>query len=349
MLNSIYQAVDPVIFSFGPFSIRWYGVAYVLGFLCAALVIWRVSKRWRVRVDSDSLLTIMFCVIIGVIVGARMGYVLFYGDGQYLENPLEILAFNKGGMSFHGGLVGALLAGIVAAKLVRIPYLTLADLGCIGAPIGLFFGRCANFINGELWGAPTDAPWGVIFGGSAGLVSRHPSQLYEALLEGVVLFLILFALSRKVPPRPRGTFLGVFLVFYGMARFAIEFVRQPDIQLGYLWGGWLTMGQVLSVPLIVVGAGVLAYAAMKKLPQVGLPVAERVYDACGVEGPKKSEESKDLARSKNSEKAGEPKEAPEEPESEDAKSAEGVGRSEKSKEPESSKGFEESEATEEEK
>ena len=124
MLNSIYQAIDPVIFTLGPFTVRWYGVAYVLGFLCAALVIWRVSKRWRVRVDSDSLLTIMFCVIVGIIVGARLGYVVFYGAGQYLENPLEILAFNKGGMSFHGGLMGALVAGIVAAKITRIPYLT---------------------------------------------------------------------------------------------------------------------------------------------------------------------------------------------------------------------------------
>lgn len=347
MLNSIYQAVDPVIFSFGPFSIRWYGVAYVLGFLCAALVIWRVSKRWQVRVDSDSLLTIMFCVIVGVIVGARMGYVLFYGDGQYLENPLEILAFNKGGMSFHGGLVGALLAGIVAAKLVRIPYLTLADLGCIGAPIGLFFGRCANFINGELWGAPTDAPWGVIFGGSAGLMPRHPSQLYEALLEGVVLFLILFALSRKVPSRPRGTFLGVFLVFYGMARFAIEFVRQPDIQLGYLWGGWLTMGQVLSVPLIVVGAGVLVYAAVKKLPQVGMPAVECANGTHDAFASKGSEELRD------SEKAREPKKAASEsPESEEPESLKGAKDSkggEILKDFEKREGSKESKATEEEK
>lgn len=275
MLNSIYQAIDPIIFSIGPFSVRWYGVAYVLGFLCAALVIRHVSRRWRVCVDSDSLLTIMFCVIVGVIVGARAGYVLFYGDGQYLENPLEILAFNKGGMSFHGGLTGALVAGIVAAKLTHIPYLTLADLGCIGAPIGLFFGRCANFINGELWGAPTDAPWGVVFGGAAGLMPRHPSQLYEALLEGIVLFLVLFALSRKLPPRPRGTFFGAFLVMYGVFRFLIEFVRQPDAQLGYLWGGWLTMGQVLSTPLILIGAGVLAYAAMKKLPQEGVSETEQ--------------------------------------------------------------------------
>ena len=185
MLNDIYQSIDPVLFAFGPFTVRWYGVAYVLGFVFAGLVIWRVARRWRVRVDADSLLTIMFCVIIGVIVGGRLGYVLFYGEGYYFQHPEQILAFNKGGMSFHGGLIGALLAGIAAAKLTRIPYLTLADLGCIGAPLGLLFGRCANFINGELWGAPTDAAWGVVFGGAAGTMPRHPSQLYEAFLEGV--------------------------------------------------------------------------------------------------------------------------------------------------------------------
>ena len=270
MLDSIYHSIDPVIFSWGPISVRWYGVAYVLGFLCAALVLWRTAKRWRIRIDADAVLTIMFCVIVGIIVGGRAGYVIFYGDGYYLENPLEIFAFNKGGMSFHGGLIGALLAGIVAAKLTHIPYLTLADLGCIGAPIGLFFGRCANFINGELWGAVTDLPWGVVFGGSAGTAPRHPSQLYEAFLEGVVLFIVLYALSRKLPPRARGTHFGVFLVLYGIFRFVIEFVRQPDAQLGYLWGGWLTMGQVLSVPLVIVGACVLVFACRRHLPQRGL-------------------------------------------------------------------------------
>ncbi|HIY83356.1 MAG TPA: prolipoprotein diacylglyceryl transferase [Candidatus Rubneribacter avistercoris] len=275
MLNDIYQGIDPVAFSFGPISVRWYGIAYVLGFALAALVVWRTARRWRVKVDVDSLATIMFCVIVGVIAGGRLGYVLFYGDGFYLAHPEKILAFNEGGMSFHGGLIGALLAGIVAAKITRIPYLTLADLGCIGAPLGLFFGRCANFVNGELWGAPTDAPWGVVFGGAAGQMARHPSQLYEALLEGVVVFAVLYLLSRRRPPRPRGTFLGTFLVMYGCFRFLVEFVREPDVQLGYLWGGWLTMGQLLSVPLILVGAAVLVYAIVVKKPQKGLPEMEQ--------------------------------------------------------------------------
>ncbi len=258
------------MFSLGPLTVRWYGFAYVLGFICAGLIVYRVSKRWKIGFDLDALLTVMVCVIVGVIVGGRLGYVLFYGDGYYLAHPLEILAFNKGGMSFHGGLVGVLVAGVVAAKLTGASFLTLADLGCIAAPAGLFFGRCANFINGELWGAPTDAAWGVVFGGAAGLVPRHPTQLYEAFLEGIVILLVLYALSRRVPPRPRGTFLGVFLTMYGVFRFLIEFVREPDAQLGYLWGGWLTMGQVLSAPLIVAGVIVFAYACAKKLPQRGI-------------------------------------------------------------------------------
>ncbi len=270
MLNDLYQSLDPVAFFVGPLAVRWYGLAYVLGFAIAALVIWRVAKRWKLDIDADAVLTVILCAIIGIIVGARLGYVLVYGDGYYFEHPLEIFAFNHGGMSFHGGLVGALLSGIVSARITHVPFLTLADLGCIGAPLGLFFGRCANFVNGELWGAPTSLPWGVVFGGSAGVMPRHPSQLYEALLEGLVVFIVLYALSRRVPPRPRGTFIGLFLTMYGAFRFLVEFVREPDVQLGYLWGGWLTMGQVLSVPLVVAGVAILAYACVKKLPQKGV-------------------------------------------------------------------------------
>lgn len=270
MLNSIYQSIDPVAFSFGPISVRWYGIAYMLGFICTGIVIWRVARRWHVHITLDILCTIMFCEIVGIILGGRLGYVLFYGNGYYLAHPEAILAFSQGGMSFHGGLIGALLSGIVAAKLTRVPFLTLADLTCIGAPLGLFFGRCANFINGELWGAPTGAAWGVVFGGAAGMVPRHPSQLYEAFLEGVVIFTVLYLLSRRQTPKPRGTFLGLFLIMYGTFRFLMEFVREPDVQLGYLWNGWLTMGQVLSAPLVLVGIGVLVYAIVMKKPQQGL-------------------------------------------------------------------------------
>ena len=269
MLNDIDQGLDPIAFSLGPLVVRWYGLAYVLGFVCAAAIIYFVAKRWKLGMSEDNLLMLMVCAIVGVVLGARIGYVLFYGDGYYLSHPLEILAFNQGGMSFHGGLVGLLIGGAVAALMTRIPFLTLADLGSIAAPIGLFFGRCANFVNGELWGAPTDGPLGVVFGGAAGMMPRHPSQLYEAVLEGLVIFCVLFALSRKRPPRPQGTFLGAFLVLYGIFRFLIEFVREPDVQLGYLWGGWLTMGQVLSAPLIVAGIALLIYAARTRHPQAG--------------------------------------------------------------------------------
>ncbi|MEB1813203.1 prolipoprotein diacylglyceryl transferase [Adlercreutzia mucosicola] len=269
MLNDIYQNLDPIAFAAGPFVVRWYGLAYVVGFALAAFFIYAVARRWKIGMNEDNLLTLMVCAIVGVVLGGRLGYVLFYGDGYYFSHPMEILAFNQGGMSFHGGLVGLLAGGAVAAKLTRIPFLTLADLGAIAAPMGLFFGRCANFVNGELWGAPTDWPIGVVFGGAAGMMPRHPSQLYEAVLEGLVIFIVLFALSRKLPPRPQGTFVGAFLVLYGIFRFLIEFVREPDVQLGYLWGGWLTMGQVLSVPLIIGGILVLIYAAKRKLPQQG--------------------------------------------------------------------------------
>lgn len=274
-LNDIYHAIDPVALSLGPLQIRWYGLAYVAGFICAFLVIAKLSQRWKIRINDDAFFTVVFCVIFGVILGGRLGYVLVYGDGYYLQHPEKILAFNEGGMSFHGGLVGVIIGGVIAAKITKIPFLTLADMGVVGVPIGLFFGRCANFINGELWGAPTDMPWGVVFGGAAGTMPRHPSQLYEALLEGVVLFIILFALSRKTPARPRGTFFGTFLLLYGLFRFTIEFIRQPDAQIGYLLGTqWFTMGQALSIPLMVAGVVFLIYAWKTKKPQMGLPDSE---------------------------------------------------------------------------
>lgn len=270
MLNDIYQSLDPVIFSVGPISLRWYGLAYLAGFMFVAFLICCIFRRWRLNLDADGILTIMICVMVGVIAGARLGYCLFYGDGYYLENPLEVFAVNKGGMSFHGGLVGALVAGLVAARLTGIPYLTLVDVAVVPASLALFFGRCANFINGELWGAPTDLPWGVVFGGAAGDVARHPSQLYEAFLEGLVLFAVLYVMTYRRPPFPRGTYAGVFLMLYGVFRFAIEFVREPDAQLGYLAGGWLTMGMVLSIPLVVAGVALLAYAKRTQHAQRGM-------------------------------------------------------------------------------
>lgn len=269
MLNELYQSLDPVAFTIGPLSARWYGLAYVAGFICVIAIMYVVGKRWKMRFNFDSLTIVLLAAMIGVIVGGRLGYVLFYNFDMYAANPLLILNFSRGGMSFHGGFVGAIIAAVIASRIIKMPFLSLVDLAMIGVPIGLFFGRCANFVNGELWGAPTDLPWGVVFGGSAGSEPRHPSQLYEAFFEGIVLFVILFALSRKQPPFPRGTYTGVFMLGYGICRFMVEFIREPDVQLGYLWGGWLTMGQVLSLPLILVGIVLLVYAYKTNLPQDG--------------------------------------------------------------------------------
>lgn len=291
-LNDIYQNLDPVAFAIGPFEVRWYGLAYIAGFICAALVMYFVAKRWKINFDADHVTTFILFGMIGIILGARLGYVLVYGDGWYWQHPEDILAFQKGGMSFHGGLVGLAIGGLIAARVLKAPFFTLADLCVCGVPLGLFFGRCANFVNGELWGAVTDLPWGVVFGGSAGTLPRHPSQLYEALLEGVVIFIVLFVLSRKNnPPRPRGTFLGVFLVLYGVFRFAVEFVRQPDAQIGYLFGtNWVTMGQVLSVPLVVAGVILLIWAAKKRLPQQGSAIVHEAGPAVCDNNPLHSQE-----------------------------------------------------------
>ncbi len=270
MLDSLYHAIDPVAFAIGPVEVRWYGLAYLIGFALAGAIIYSVAKKWKLDVDADATLSIMLCVMVGILLGARLGYCLLYGDGYYIQHPLKILAFNEGGMSFHGGLAGAFISGIVAAKIMRIPYMTIADLGAIAAPLGLLFGRFANFINGELWGAPTDLPWGVVFGGAGGDIPRHPTQLYEAALEGLVIFCVMLYLAYRKPLKPRGTMVGTFLIMYGAFRILIEFVRQPDAQLGYLFGGWLTMGMVLSVPLIVCGVCILIWAHKEKLPEEGV-------------------------------------------------------------------------------
>ena len=266
-LNDIYQALDPVAFSLGPIVVRWYALAYLAGFVCAGVVLWRTQRRWGLGLSLDDVLSVMIGIVFGIIIGARLFYVLFYGAGYYLENPLEIFMLNHGGMSFHGGLVGAVVGGSLVCWRLGISIPTVCDMGVIGAPIGLFFGRCANFVNGELWGKETDLPWGVMFETGGG-VYRHPSQLYEAVLEGVVIFVVLYVLSRRVPPRPQGTFTGVFLALYGTFRFLVEFVRVPDAQLGYLFGP-ITMGQLLSLPLAVAGIALLVLAHRANKPQVG--------------------------------------------------------------------------------
>ena len=266
-LDEIYHMLDPVAFSLGPLTVRWYALAYLAGFVCAGVVMWRTQRRWGLGLTLDDVLSIVIGIVFGIIVGARLFYVVFYGAGYYLENPLEIFMLNHGGMSFHGGLVGAVVGGSLVCWRYGISIASVCDLGVIGAPIGLFFGRCANFVNGELWGKETTLPWGVMFETGGG-VYRHPSQLYEAVLEGLVIFVVLYALSRRVPPRPQGTFMGAFLALYGVFRFLVEFVRVPDAQLGYLFGP-ITMGQLLSLPLVLLGIVILVGAHRLNRPQRG--------------------------------------------------------------------------------
>lgn len=252
MIGSIpFPEIDPVMLSLGPFSIRWYGMAYVAGFIAAGLVLRSLVKRWKVPLRDDDLLDIVLAGVIGLVAGARLGYVVFYGAGTYWEDPMSVLRFWDGGMSFHGGLIGIMLAGVLVARLKDVPVLRLFDLGAVGAPLGIFFGRLANFINGELWGRVTDVPWGMVFPNAPGTAPRHPSQLYEALLEGLVLFCILFVLSRR--KRADGLLIGTLLALYAVFRLFIEFFREPDAHLGFILGP-LTMGQLLTAPMLIAGA-----------------------------------------------------------------------------------------------
>jgi len=248
-----YPHIDPVLVTLGPLQVRWYGLAYVAGFVVAALVMRELSKRWEIGLTDDEMITAVLYAVIGLMVGARLGYVIGYGAGAYFDDPLSILRVWDGGMSFHGGFVGIVLAGMVFARQVKVPFLRVADMAAVGTTWGLFFGRVANFINGELWGRPSDLPWAMVFPG-AGPTPRHPSQLYEAGLEGLVLFTVLWVMARR--KRPEGMVSGTFIGLYGVFRFAVEFARQPDVQLGYVLGPF-TMGQLLSVPLIVIGAWIV--------------------------------------------------------------------------------------------
>ncbi|MDR1015574.1 MAG: prolipoprotein diacylglyceryl transferase [Coriobacteriales bacterium] len=269
MLDALYQSLDPVAFSIGPFVVRWYGISYMLGFLLAAILALRIARRWEVKLSVDGLLTIVIACMIGTILGGRLGYVLFYGNGYYFSHPAEIFAFSQGGMSFHGGLIGFAIGLILAARIIRFPVLGMGDIAAICVPVALGLVRIANFVNGELWGATTTLPWGVVFEG-AGDLPRHPTQLYEALLEGPVLLIVLYLLARRKPPLPQASYFGIFLIGYAVFRIAVEFVRQPDAHIGYLFGtDWVTMGMTLSLPMALVGAGFLVYASRTRRPQGG--------------------------------------------------------------------------------
>ena len=247
-----YPAIDPVLFEVGPIVVRWYSLAYIAG-LIAGWRYLRVLVRGRPDVmkelDADDFLV---WATIGVVLGGRLGYVVFYKFGFYMDNPLAILQVWRGGMSFHGGLLGVAAAGYLFARRRAIPFLSSADAVACVAPIGLFLGRLANFINGELFGRPSDVPWAMVFPG-AGPAPRHPSQLYEATLEGVVLFAVLNILWHAEAVRARPGFLfGVLLAGYALARAAVELFRQPDAHIGFLAAG-TTMGQWLSVPMLGLG------------------------------------------------------------------------------------------------
>lgn len=249
-----YPQIDPVFFQIGPLQFRWYGLMYILGFLCAYFIVIRTVRRKGYDLSRGEIEDVFSYCIAGLIIGARLGYCFFYNFSYFISHPLKIVAVWEGGMSFHGGLIGLILAGIIFARVHDKPFLMLADLGALAAPPGLFFGRIGNFINAELYGRVTDMPWGMVFPYAGGL-PRHPSQLYEAFFEGIVLFAVLYAISRKSVAR--GVIIAWFLILYGVMRFFLEFFREPDTQLGFVLGPF-TMGQVLCILMTAAGAALLA-------------------------------------------------------------------------------------------
>lgn len=258
-----FPAINPVLVQWGPLAIRWYALAYIAGLVLGWQLIRRIvsdDRYWNgeTRPGAETIDDLLLYCAFGVIIGGRLGDVLFYDPQYYFANPLEIFKVWKGGMAFHGGLIGAIIGILLFARRYRAPALTVLDLCSLAAPIGIFLGRIANFIRPELWGRPTDVPWAVIFPGTDGR-PRHPSQIYEALLEGALAFVILYALARKGALRRPGLLTGVFAIVYGAARIFSEFFREPDPRLEALGHG-LTMGMVLSLPLIIIGLGLVAWS-----------------------------------------------------------------------------------------
>lgn len=268
--------IDPVAFAIGPIVVRWYALAYIFGLVAGWLYARHLAASARlwggVRAPSqEELDDLLVFAALGVVIGGRLGFVLFYKPGYYLANPLEILQTWKGGMSFHGGLFGAAVAVALFARRRGLDPYAMADLAAVVAPIGLLLGRIANFIKGELWGRPTDVPWAFIFP-DAGPEPRHPSQLYEAGLEGLLLLLILAFLVRRTGFRAPGLLAGIFGSGYAAARFFAEFFREPDRHLGFIAGGWLTMGMALSIPMFLAGLWLIRRGL--KARETGLAGAE---------------------------------------------------------------------------
>lgn len=246
---------DPVAISLGPLAIHWYGLMYVIGFAGA----WALARLRadRVGLSKDQVSDMIFYGALGVVVGGRLGYALFYGWAQIAEDPLWIFRIWEGGMSFHGGLLGVLVAALLFARRQHLNFFRLTDFIAPFIPIGLGAGRLGNFINQELPGRVTDVPWALVYP-LYGREPRHPSELYEFALEGVVLFAVLWVVSRK--PRQRGLISGLFLVLYGVFRFGVEFFRRPDPQLGFIAFDWMTMGQLLCIPMLLVGAALIVWS-----------------------------------------------------------------------------------------
>jgi phosphatidylglycerol---prolipoprotein diacylglyceryl transferase len=244
-----YPQIDPEIVRIGPLAIRWYGMMYVVGFASSYLLVLYQLKKKALGITRSQVDDIYFYLVLGLLVGARLGYVVFYNLPFYLKHPLELFVLWHGGMSFHGGAIGTFLFGYWAMRRRGLSFLKVADLIVPTIPIGLFFGRMGNFINGELYGRPSTVPWAMVFPG-AGEMPRHPSQLYESLLEGVVLFTILWLYRTR--KKREGDVFAVFLVFYAVFRIFCEFFREPDVQVGYLFG-FVSMGQLLSLAMLALG------------------------------------------------------------------------------------------------
>lgn len=266
-----FPDIDPIAFAIGPVAIRWYALAYLFGVLLGAAYGWlllaneRLWYRGAPPFPAKDIWDFAFWAMLAIVIGGRAGYVLFYNLPYYLAEPAQIINTLDGGMSYHGGMVGLMLAAILFTRAKGGYWLSALDLLGAIATIGLMLGRIANFINAELFGAPTDLPWGVIFPTDPLGVPRHPSQLYEAALEGLVLFLIIrIATHVFYALRKPGLVAGIFAIGYALARILVEFVRLPDAQIGYLYGGWLTMGQLLSLPMLLIGLGLVLFALTRR-------------------------------------------------------------------------------------